>query len=320
MINPNQLGRRAFPASASQWMLVGLRGGVTPPPPGLNDGDPVTTWLDSSGNGHDASQTGSARPIFKTGIIGGKPVVRFTTAGHSGLNLASAIPADPPWTIFAVMKATSGSVALFSLATSGSASFPCGPLENSDGGFYFADRNRYTNVPASGYSGAWHVFSASRFGTSSYLFLDGTTVTLAGGTLGSSGNFDTLGYNAFAPAVYSDGDLAEVIMYSGEVALRAKLLLVLTVLITTGQIPSTAEADALLAAGDLVALEAYLIEHGVPVEQARDTLEPMAVGDRANIEQYLGAKYGITVAGGTAVDPSTVSGLLGWWKADTLGT
>jgi hypothetical protein len=28
MINPNQLGRRAFPASASQWMLVGLRNPV----------------------------------------------------------------------------------------------------------------------------------------------------------------------------------------------------------------------------------------------------------------------------------------------------
>ena len=45
---------------------------------------------------------------------------------------------------------------------------------------------------------------------------------------------------------------------------------------------------------------------------------PMAAGDRANIEKYLGTKYGITVAGGTAVDPSTVAGMLGWWKADSL--
>ena len=30
-MNPNQLGRSPFPASASQWMLVGLRGAVIPP-------------------------------------------------------------------------------------------------------------------------------------------------------------------------------------------------------------------------------------------------------------------------------------------------
>jgi hypothetical protein len=41
--------------------------------------------------------------------------------------------------------------------------------------------------------------------------------------------------------------------------------------------------------------------------------------DRANIEKYLGTKYGIAVAGGTAVDPSTVAGLVGWWKSDSLG-
>lgn len=40
--------------------------------------------------------------------------------------------------------------------------------------------------------------------------------------------------------------------------------------------------------------------------------------DRANIEKYLGTKYGITVAGGSAVQPDTVSGIKGWWKADSL--
>jgi hypothetical protein len=39
----------------------------------------------------------------------------------------------------------------------------------------------------------------------------------------------------------------------------------------------------------------------------------------ANINKYLGAKYGIAVAGGgTVIDPSTVAGLVGWWKADSL--
>ena len=45
---------------------------------GLSDADPVTTWVDSSGNGNDATQaTASKKPIYKTSIINGKPIVRF---------------------------------------------------------------------------------------------------------------------------------------------------------------------------------------------------------------------------------------------------
>jgi hypothetical protein len=41
--------------------------------------------------------------------------------------------------------------------------------------------------------------------------------------------------------------------------------------------------------------------------------------NRANIEKYLGTKYAISVAGGSAVQPDTVTGLVAWWKADSLG-
>ncbi len=47
---------------------------------GLNDGDPVTDWPDSSGNGYDYAQaTGSKQPTYKTNIrVGGTlPVVRL---------------------------------------------------------------------------------------------------------------------------------------------------------------------------------------------------------------------------------------------------
>src|SRR5574343_1369214 len=45
---------------------------------GLNDGDAVATWEDSSGNNRDASQaTGANRPTYKTNIVNSLPVVRF---------------------------------------------------------------------------------------------------------------------------------------------------------------------------------------------------------------------------------------------------
>lgn len=41
----------------------------------LSDGDTVGTWIDSSGAGNNG--TGSGTPIYKTGIVNSKPVVRF---------------------------------------------------------------------------------------------------------------------------------------------------------------------------------------------------------------------------------------------------
>jgi hypothetical protein len=44
---------------------------------GLNDGGAVSTWSDASGNGWDATGTSTSRPLYKTAIQGGQPVLRF---------------------------------------------------------------------------------------------------------------------------------------------------------------------------------------------------------------------------------------------------
>lgn len=72
---------------------------------GLSDGDPVSTWGDSSGNGRDASGSGSARPVYKTNILNGKPTVRFDgvddTMSLAALTLTKGISAV---TLFAVCR------------------------------------------------------------------------------------------------------------------------------------------------------------------------------------------------------------------------
>ena len=37
----------------------------------LGNGDPVSTWADESGQGHDFAQTGGARPTYQTGVLNG---------------------------------------------------------------------------------------------------------------------------------------------------------------------------------------------------------------------------------------------------------
>lgn len=44
----------------------------------LSDTNPVSSWLDSSGNGNTLVQgTGTNQPLYRTGIVNGLPVVRF---------------------------------------------------------------------------------------------------------------------------------------------------------------------------------------------------------------------------------------------------
>ncbi len=65
-----------------------------------------TTWIDSSGNGHDLTQNVVAsRPVYHTGsagIFGGLNCVDFTTSGFA-LNLASAVTLSN-FTILSVVK------------------------------------------------------------------------------------------------------------------------------------------------------------------------------------------------------------------------
>jgi hypothetical protein len=44
---------------------------------GLSDGDPISTWADQSGGGHDFTSSGTARPQYKTNIQNSLPAVRF---------------------------------------------------------------------------------------------------------------------------------------------------------------------------------------------------------------------------------------------------
>jgi hypothetical protein len=70
---------------------------------GLADGDPVASWTDSSGNSRHATQsTAGSKPIYKTNILNGKPVVRFDGADDF-LNLVD-LSALTEGEIFIVVK------------------------------------------------------------------------------------------------------------------------------------------------------------------------------------------------------------------------
>lgn len=220
---------------------------------GLVDGASVSTWLDSSGNGNNATQTGTARPVFKQNVTANKPGVRFRSASQQFFNIP-AISSAGAYTCFTVMLTSQGKVA----TAMGNVGGPAIILQNTDARMYTTDRAGYGHTPSP--QGVSHVITATADGAGAIsMWQDGTalSVTLAPNAYPAI-DYTYLGLTGTS---YPDCDWCEIIYYN-------------RVLNST---------------------------------------------ERASVEKYLGTKYSLPVAGGTAADPSTISGLKGWWKADTLG-
>ncbi|HWY76579.1 MAG TPA: LamG-like jellyroll fold domain-containing protein, partial [Verrucomicrobiae bacterium] len=74
---------------------------------GLANGAAVSTWLDSSGNGDNATQANTSQmPTFVTGAMNGLPVVRFTSASQTYLGFSRPVSGD--FTIICVFQSTQG--------------------------------------------------------------------------------------------------------------------------------------------------------------------------------------------------------------------
>lgn len=73
---------------------------------GQSDGSALTAWPDSSGNGFVTDQPISGHiPTYKTGIVAGRPVVRFDATAATAVR-SSAPTSQPAQTLFAVLKPT----------------------------------------------------------------------------------------------------------------------------------------------------------------------------------------------------------------------
>lgn len=166
-------------------------------------------WHDSSVNVNHATQSVPAKcPVIVANVINSLPVVRFTSAGLSGMDLTAAISGAPDWTIFAVAKVASSSVDLTGLAGGSGTGLPRAAwLEHTTGSLATVFGGNAYKVTAT--IASFHVFTMS---TVSGLAVDGTTGGgfWFGGT-GADANFDAIGRSA---ANYSDGDIAELIIYN----------------------------------------------------------------------------------------------------------
>lgn len=188
----------------------------------LNDGDPVSTWTDSSGNGNDGAGSLTARPLYKTGVYNSLPMVRgdgsndfLTVSRNAGLE-PNAV------TIFAVFRASSspaGFSHLFSkpVGSDYSWGFNCDVSSNfrafahaASTGFVLTS----SQAAASVWNGVPHVACLKANGSNLNLYFDGHNfgdVTASGNVQYDTGDIHLFGDGASLNAA---ADIGEVLIYN----------------------------------------------------------------------------------------------------------
>ncbi len=187
---------------------------------GLNDGDRVTTWIDSSGNSRDATQSVAAdKPTYKTNILNGKPVVRFAASNSEFMNLPDFLTGFSAGEIFIVVKLNNdppavGDGGIWNFGSDGIATHYC----YIDGVVYdeFATTARKDTGNQTPSLAAWRLYNISSQANEWTSRLDGTQVfTTATNTVGWTTS-PTIGTSTVGatPTYYCDGDIAELLLYS----------------------------------------------------------------------------------------------------------
>lgn len=188
---------------------------------GLSDGDAVETWTDQSGLGNNLTQaTAGNKPIYKTAILNGHPIIRFDgTDDH--FTLANVLSGASAGEVFLVVKidndppGNSNQSGLWNMDGDGTniCHFPW-----TNGNIYEA-WGRTTRVDTGNPTpslASWRLYNVSSAAGAFTTRIDGTQhYTTASSTFSSFSGTPYFGRsNAISGNAYLDGDVAELIIYN----------------------------------------------------------------------------------------------------------
>ncbi len=137
--------------------------------PATSDDDPIGSATDGSGNGNHLESASGNRPVLKTGIANGEPVIRFTGASEHYLNHVSNLALGSPCTI--LMCLTIGSTDSYVFGGSGGGQPPA-LLSTYDSG---ANKFKWFNITPGGDSPVWAT-SGSGLKVLAMVQVDGTSL------------------------------------------------------------------------------------------------------------------------------------------------
>jgi autotransporter-associated beta strand protein len=177
---------------------------------GLSDSDPMTTWTDMSGLGNHATKTAGS-PKYKTGALGGQPVVQFVKANgdkFTTADLSSQFPTAATMLIVSTLRAANAYTLV--KTDTGNNHDEWWRYDGNGNSYPAAFRNQrleaYCAMPNSGS----HVFAVSS-SDSWQMWVDGSSPGVALGNY-SPGTTQDIGAGASGRGL--EGDIAEVLSYN----------------------------------------------------------------------------------------------------------
>jgi len=184
----------------------------------LADGDPVAAWADSSGNGHDLSQsTAGYKPTYQTGELNGLPVVRFDGSDDALARTASlTVSPAGEYTFAAVVIPTSAINTQRSILDVDDTTYRVGFFHtiNSSGKAGYVEAANWNDLGMAKLGAQLLMYVLDTDGAQ--LYRDGVLVSGAGSypSTGFTSALIGLGCNSTGSGQYFPGDIAEVCLYS----------------------------------------------------------------------------------------------------------
>lgn len=184
----------------------------------LNDGDPVSSWADSSGTGNTATGTTTTRPLYKVNILNGMPVVRFDGTDDKLLVAdANSIDLTGDQTIFVVVKYSGTKGALIDHYDNGGGftgyGFEIGQATPSKLSYWSSGKGSRQSDTPDLTTGAFHLVAIIRTSGSVVFYTDGTAgATLTGHGNAASTNSLSIGVLPDGTTTPLNGDIAEIIV------------------------------------------------------------------------------------------------------------
>jgi hypothetical protein len=188
---------------------------------GLGDGDPVSTWTDSSGGGNHATGSGASRPAYRTGVLAGAPVLRFDGADDR-LALPNLLAGASAATALFVCRVVNDPPALTArtappLANFGNNGFSADHYPFTDGVIYhdFGSNARKTVGDPAASLASWHVAAFRSAANDWKAWLNGSLLFATASNTVGFGTAPNLGAaEGLNGPFFFDGDLAEVVVYN----------------------------------------------------------------------------------------------------------
>jgi len=173
---------------------------------GVSNGAQFGTWVDSSGNGFNATQAnGSLQPIYNTGVLNGNPVVSFADSPAIGMGTSCGFANGTAFTIFVVYRRTVNSQGQHR-ALQGSNNWLIGPYNTNNqyyNGNFITGTAEAQNVWVIGYVTS---------DTATQKFYIGSSLQGTNSTGNGPGNLALAAGGSFSETL--GGDIAEVLGYN----------------------------------------------------------------------------------------------------------